>query len=89
MEHLRKILKSLDYFVVRFELISSIEIKLAFKKVGEKLQNSEKKKSRKISKILRKFYITFGESCRKFAKFQNKFSERLKVKHQNYKIQTK
>ncbi len=48
-----------------------------------------KKNSRKIGKIFRKFYITFEESCRKSVEFQNKFCERLKVKHQNYKIYTK
>ncbi len=39
-----------------------------------------------IGKIFRKSHITFGESCRKYVEFQNKFCERLKVKHQNYKI---
>ncbi len=34
MEHLRKILKPLNYFLVKYELISSIE---AFKKIGKKL----------------------------------------------------
>ncbi len=43
----------------------------------------------KIGQIFRNFYITFEESCRKSVEFQNKFRERLKVKHQNYKIQTK
>ncbi len=42
MEYLRKILRPLDYFVVKFELISIIEVKYALKKI-EKLQNSEKK----------------------------------------------
>ncbi len=78
----RKILKLFDYFVVKFELISSIEVKYAFEKIGDKLQNFEKN-SRKIGKISRKFYITFGKSCRKSVEFQIKFRERLKVKHQN------
>ncbi len=77
MEHFRKIV---NYFVVKFELISSIEVKYAFKKIGEKLQNSEKK-LRKIEKTFRKIYITLGESCRKSVEFPNKFRERLKVKH--------
>ncbi len=85
MEYLRKILKPLYYFVVKFELTSRIEVKEDSKKVGEKLQNSEKN-SRKIGKIFRKIYITFEESCRKSVELQNKFRECLKVKHQNYKI---
>ncbi len=47
VEHLRKILKTLEYFLVKFELISSIEVKLASKKMEEnenweKLRNSKK-----------------------------------------------
>ncbi len=59
MQHLGKILKPLDYFVVKFELTSSIEVKWAFKKIGEKLQNSEKK----IQERLRKFLGNFTLHC--------------------------
>ncbi len=37
VEHLRKILKILDYFLVKFELISSVEVKEASKKMGKKI----------------------------------------------------
>ncbi len=33
--HLKKILKTLDYFLIKVELISRIEIKLASKKEGK------------------------------------------------------
>ncbi len=33
MEHLRKIVKTLDYFLVKFELIPIIKVKLASKKI--------------------------------------------------------
>ncbi len=33
--HLRKILKTLDYFLVKFELIPRIEVKYASKKIGK------------------------------------------------------
>ncbi len=52
MKHLRKILKPLDNFVVKFELISSIEVTLAFKKIGEKLRNTEKKIEERLGKFL-------------------------------------
>ncbi len=50
MEHIRKILKTLDYFLVKFELISSIKVKEASKKIEE----IKKKKSRKITNFQKK-----------------------------------
>ncbi len=62
MEHLRKILILLDYFVVKFELISSIEVKLAFKKTGKKLQNFEKKIQERLGKFLGNFTLHLGKA---------------------------
>ncbi len=48
MRHLRKILKTLDYFLVKFKLIPIIEVKYVSEKIGKflenlrKLRNSEK-----------------------------------------------
>ncbi len=50
VEHVRKILKKLNYFWVKFELHSSIVVKWAFKKKSGKL----KKNSRKITKFKKK-----------------------------------
>ncbi len=58
MEHLRKILKTSDYFLVKFELILSIEVKSAFKKIGEKLQNCEKQ----ILESRENFLLNVGEA---------------------------
>ncbi len=87
MEHLRKVLKTLDYFIVKFELISRIEVKWTSKKIGgkfwqnsKKITKSRKKNWRTVEKIFRKFYVKFGEVSRKAEEFQNKFWERLKVK---------
>ncbi len=58
MEHLRKIIKALDFFLVKFELISGIELKKTSKEVGGKF----KENSRKITK----FWKKIGETLRKF-----------------------
>ncbi len=52
----------------------------------EKIFKIPEKNSKKIGKIFRKFCITFEDSRIKYVEFQKKFRERLKVKHQNYKI---
>ncbi len=57
MEHLKKILKTLVYFSVKFELISSIEDKEAFKKMERKFV----KNSRKIMKFWKKIDKNFKE----------------------------
>ncbi len=62
MKRSRKILKPLDYFVVEFELISSIEVKEASTKIGGKLQNSEKKIRERLGKFLGNFTLLLGKA---------------------------
>ncbi len=78
----------MDYSLVKFELISSIEVKQASKKIGEKfLEKSRKiiKFRKKIGERLKKFVgsftLNFGKVSRKSVEFQNWFRERLKVKN--------
>ncbi len=67
----------MDYFLVKFELISIIKISI---QENRGKISKLKKNSRKIGKMFCKFYNKFGESCRKSVEFQNKFRECLKVK---------
>ncbi len=56
MEHLRKILKTLDYFLIKFELISSIKVKQASKKkFQENSRKIMKPREKKLGERLEKF----------------------------------
>ncbi len=87
VEHLRKILKTLNYFLVIYELISGIKVKSAFKKIGGKFKENSrkitqfrKKSCERLRKFLGNFTLNFGKVCRKSVEFQKKFWERLKAK---------
>ncbi len=51
-----------------------------FKKIPEKLQNSEIKIGKRLRKFGVNFTLNLGKVCRKPAEFQNSFRECLKVK---------
>ncbi len=51
-----------------------------FKKIQEKLRNSEKRIGEMLRKFLGNFTLNLGQVFRKSMDFQNKFPERLKVK---------
>ncbi len=62
MKHVRKIIKTLDYFLITFELISNSTVKYeTFKKLEKNYENSRKKNWQKIEKIFRKYHIKFRE----------------------------
>ncbi len=50
MKHLRKILKTMDNFLVKFELISSIEVKQASKKIVGKFEKNYKILKKQLEK---------------------------------------
>ncbi len=55
MKHLRQILTTLNYFLVKSELISSMEVKFASQKMGGKFYEN----SIKIYEILKKDWENF------------------------------
>ncbi len=68
MDHLEKF-ETLHYFLVKIELISSIEVKWGSMKIGGKLKENLKKITKlrnkideRLKKFLRKFEFKFGES---------------------------
>ncbi len=78
VEHRRKILNTMDYFLVKSELISSIKVQQVANEIGRRfLKNSRKitKFQKKIGERLRKFLVNFtlnlGKVCRKFVELQN------------------
>ncbi len=72
------IFKTLDYFLVKFELISSIEVKSAPKKTGgkfkensRKIRKFRKKIGERLKKFVGNFTLNLGKICRKSVEFQN------------------
>ncbi len=86
MGHLRKILKTLDYFLVKFELIPRIEVSFQENiKLLRKFEKSYKipeKKWWKVEYIFRKFYsyVKSGESLENLRNFKINFKNVWKQK---------
>ncbi len=81
--HLRKILKTLNYFLVKFEMIPEIEVSFQKnRKIWEKLRNSKKKKFVRVENIFRKFYkyVKSGESLENLWNFKINFKKVWKQK---------
>ncbi len=53
MEHLWKILKILAYLLLKFELISSMKVKKASKKIGEKLLENWRRMTKQWKKLVK------------------------------------
>ncbi len=78
VEHLKKILNTLDYCLEKCELISRSKLRKLprryeenFTKIWEKLQNTEKKIGERLKKFFANFSLSLRKVCRKSVESRN------------------